>query len=89
MEGRSTALMTLNPREARTAAAVFERLFPADQHGPGAIEIGVLAYVDQALAGAYRDKVEAYRLGLAALDRAARRRYEACFPTARPINRTP
>ena len=79
MEGRSTALMALNPREAHTAAAVFERLFPADEHGPGAIEIGVLAYVDRALAGAYRDKAEAYRLGLAALDRAARQRCGACF----------
>ena len=79
MEGRSSALMSLNPREARTAAAVFERLFPADEHGPGAIEIGVLAYVDRALAGAYRDKAEAYRLGLAALDRAARLRCGACF----------
>ena len=37
-------------------------------------EIGVLTYLDRALAGAYRDKAEAYRLGLAALDLAARRR---------------
>lgn len=33
-------------------------------------EIGVAAYLDRALAGAYRDKAETYRLGLAALDRA-------------------
>ncbi len=79
MEGRSPALTTLNSHEARTAAAVFERLFPADEHGPGAIEIGALTYVDRALVGAYRDKVETYRLGLAALDRAARRRYGSLF----------
>src|SRR5215208_3225789 len=74
MERRTTSLLVLTPYEARTAAAVFDRLFPSDENGPGAIGIGVLAYLDRALAGAYRDKAEAYRLGLAALDLAARRR---------------
>jgi hypothetical protein len=55
------------------------RLFPADERGPGATEIGALAYVDRALAGAYHDKVEAYRVGLAALDSAARARHGARF----------
>ena len=64
------ALLALKPHQARTAAAVFERLFPADANGPGATEIGVLTYLDRALAGAYADQVETYRLGLAALDRA-------------------
>src|ERR687898_1937305 len=74
MEGQTPALLVLTPYEARTAAAAFERLFPADENGPGATGIGVLAYLDRALAGAYRDKAESYRLGLAALDLAARRR---------------
>src|SRR5215203_4576583 len=74
MERESAALITLNPTEARTAAALFERLFPADENGPGATGIGILTYVDRALSGAYRDRAEAYRLGLAALDHAARRR---------------
>ncbi|HZA90975.1 MAG TPA: gluconate 2-dehydrogenase subunit 3 family protein, partial [Solirubrobacterales bacterium] len=74
MEGQTPALLILTPYEARTAAAAFERLFPADENGPGATGIGVLAYLDRALAGAYRDKADAYRLGLAALDLAARRR---------------
>lgn len=68
------ALLTLNPYEARTAAAIFERLFPADEHGPGASALGVVDYVDRALAGAYRDSAEVYRVGLAAFDRAARER---------------
>src|SRR3712207_1086566 len=75
MEEKVPALLALNPHEARTAAALFERLFPADEHGPGATEIGVLTYVDRALAGPYKDKTETYRLGLAALDRAALNRY--------------
>jgi gluconate 2-dehydrogenase alpha chain len=75
VEEQRSALIVLNPREARTAAAIFERFFPADENGPGATEIGVLTYVDRALAGAYRDEAEPYRLGLAALDRVARLRY--------------
>ena len=68
-------MITLNAREARTAAAVFDTLFPADEHGPAASEIGVVDYLDRALAGAYADLAETYRLGLAALDRAARDRH--------------
>ncbi|HEX2181779.1 MAG TPA: GMC family oxidoreductase [Rubrobacteraceae bacterium] len=74
MEGQTPALLVLTPYEARVAAAVFERLFPADENGPGATGIGVVAYLDRSLSGAYRDRAEAYRLGLAALDLAARRR---------------
>ena len=72
-------MISLSPYEAWTAAAVFERLFPADEGGPGAGEIGVLAYLDRALAGADQGKAETYRLGLAALDLAARRRHAAPF----------
>src|SRR3954464_1429372 len=79
MERQTSALLVLTPYEARTATAVFERLFPSDENGPGAIEVGVLAYLDRALAGAYRDKAESYRLGLAALDLTARRRSSVPF----------
>jgi gluconate 2-dehydrogenase alpha chain len=75
----SSALVALSSYEARIAAAVFDRLFPRDEHGPGATAIGVVSYVDRALAGAYKDKAEAYRVGLAALDRAARERCGAPF----------
>ena len=85
MQRESAALITLNPAEARTAAAIFERLFPADENGPGAVEIGVLTYVDLALSGAYRDQAEAFRLGLAALDHAARERHGTLFADCDPI----
>ena len=78
------ATSSLSRYEARTAAAVFERLFPADEHGPGATGIGVLTYVDRALAGAYRDQADTYRLGLAAIDRAARERTGRTFADAGP-----
>jgi gluconate 2-dehydrogenase alpha chain len=81
---RPPAVTSLSPYEARTGAAVFERLFPADEHGPGATEIGVLTYLDRALAGAYADQAETYRLGLAAIDLAARRRHGRPFAACHP-----
>jgi len=50
-------LMYLNPEEARIVTGIFARMFPADEHGPGAPEIGVVEYLDNALAGPYRDHV--------------------------------
>ena len=54
---------------------IFERMFPADENRPGATEVDVINYVDKALAGPYSEKLEWYRLGLAALKRAAWQRY--------------
>ena len=65
------ALLSLSPHEARAATAIFERMFPADELGPGAAEIGVVVYLDRALAGPYRQHAEAYRVGLATLDQIA------------------
>jgi hypothetical protein len=87
LSGVATAepvLLTLNRDEARAAGALFERMFPADAGGPGATEIGVLAYLDRALAEAYREHRETYRLGLQALDRAARRRHGRSFADCAP-----
>ncbi len=75
----SEALLALTPYEARTASAIFERLFPADTHSPGATAIGVVSYLDRALAGAYHSQIETYRRALATFDRIARKRYNAPF----------
>src|SRR5918999_1403106 len=69
------ATTSLSRYEARTAAAVFERLFPADEHGPGAGAIGVLTY---------RDQAGTYRLGLAGLDLVARQRADRPFADCDP-----
>jgi len=43
--------------EARLVSAACERIFPADDSGPGAAEAGVVVYIDRQLAGPYgRDK---------------------------------
>ena len=69
----------INAHDSRTAAAVFECMFPAGEGRPGATEIGVLRYLQRALSGPYRDRVETYRLGLAAIDRVALARHGAPF----------
>ncbi len=71
--------LTLNPDAVRTATAIIARLFPADDDHPGASEIGVVTYVDRALASAYRADEEMYRLGLAAFDRCAHNAYSQPF----------
>src|SRR5690606_35610245 len=76
--------ITFNPREAQTAGAVFNCLFPADAYSPSAADIGVVAYVDQALAGACGNLVETYRLGLSAIDKASLRLYASHFADATP-----
>lgn len=57
----------MNEAELATLAAVAERILPADEHGPGARELGVLRYLQRALAREYAALVPQYRAGLAAL----------------------
>ena len=62
---------TLTAGEGATLEAVVARLIPADERGPGALEAGAATYIDRALAGPLAGSREAYRAGLAALDRYA------------------
>ena len=57
-----------NDDDAATVAAFTERLWPAAPGKPGATDMGVLNYIDLALAGAYADQQDFYRRGLAQLD---------------------
>ena len=50
---RPAPLIALNPYEARTATAILERMFPADENGPGATEAGVVGFIDRQLASKY------------------------------------
>jgi gluconate 2-dehydrogenase alpha chain len=75
----------LSLSEAATLDALFEQLFPADENGPGASSIGVLHYLDRALSGPYAPKLEAYRLGLYALDVECESRFGKRFVDANGI----
>jgi len=57
-----------NDQDAATITAFAERIWPAAPGRAGATEIGVLNYIDLALAGAYSDMQDFYRRGLAQLD---------------------
>ena len=57
-----------NDEDAATVAAFAERIWPAAPGRAGATAIGVLNYIDLALAGAYADMEDFYRRGLAQLD---------------------
>ncbi|MGH9783524.1 MAG: gluconate 2-dehydrogenase subunit 3 family protein, partial [Terriglobia bacterium] len=57
-----------NHDDAATVASFAERLMPGAPGKPGAREVGVLNYIDLALAGAYADLQDFYRRGLAQLD---------------------
>lgn len=65
-------LMSLTAQETEILAAMIDRLIPSDEMGPGALEAGALRFIDRALSEAESDQAEAYRAGLAALDRYSR-----------------
>jgi gluconate 2-dehydrogenase gamma chain len=65
-------LQALTATEADLLDAIVARLIPSDVNGPGAREANAVRYIDRALAGALSISREAYRVGLAALDRYAR-----------------
>jgi gluconate 2-dehydrogenase gamma chain len=65
-------LMNLTAQETEILSAFVDRLIPSDDMGPGAIEAGALRFIDRILSETEADSVEAYRTGLAALDRYSR-----------------
>ncbi|MFC5711816.1 gluconate 2-dehydrogenase subunit 3 family protein [Thalassorhabdus alkalitolerans] len=47
----------------RVLSAAFERIFPEDDLGPGAITLGVPYYIDKQLAGSYGQNAREYMQG--------------------------
>jgi gluconate 2-dehydrogenase gamma chain len=69
----------LTPSEARTLAAIADRIFPKTET-PGAVEIGALDYIAIALAGDYAALAPLYRQGLRAVNRLAQVKFAKRFP---------
>lgn len=65
--------------QARTVGAIAERIWPATDESAGAIEVGVVFYIDHALAGEYREFQGDYRNGIDAINALARSEYDASF----------
>lgn len=78
-ERSSIAYMFFNEDEARTVESIAERVFPADESGPGARDADVVIYIDRALAGYGKHLHRLYRRGVAALDRYAERQFGRGF----------
>jgi gluconate 2-dehydrogenase gamma chain len=84
--GAPSAPETLTGAELATLEAITGRLIPADASGPGAIEARAARYIDRALGGALAASREAYRSGLAALDRHAQTSKGAPFLKLSPAD---
>jgi gluconate 2-dehydrogenase gamma chain len=68
----------LTPAEGETLGAIADRIFPKTDT-PGAVEIGVLNYIDIALAGDYAPLVPLYRQGLRAVERFVQTKFAERF----------
>jgi gluconate 2-dehydrogenase gamma chain len=66
---RREPVENLTAGEAALLEAICARIIPTDNNGPGAREARAAHYIDRGLGGALKDQREAYRAGLAALER--------------------
>ena len=69
----------MTAHEADLLDRIAALLVPSDENGPGATEAMAVRYIDRALAGALQEQREAYRVGLAALERYAAKTRGAPF----------
>jgi hypothetical protein len=77
----------LSPAELKTLEAMIDRIVPADELGPGAVECGAAVYINRSLAGALAGEKAAFLEGLAALDASARAAHGAAFAELSPETR--
>jgi gluconate 2-dehydrogenase gamma chain len=77
-------LLNLTAAETEILAAIVDRLIPSDDLGPGALAAGALRFIDRALSEAESSSAEAYRAGIAALDRYCRYSRGAAFGELSP-----
>ena len=76
----------LTAAEADTLEAMCARIIPTDALGPGAREARAARYIDRALGGALAGSRDAYRAGLASLDRYARASRGSAFHELPPTD---
>lgn len=73
------AMQFFTPEEAATMAAIADGIWPPDDD-PGASEMGVVYYIDRALAGPYSLYQDVYRRLLRQVEEQAMARYGSAFP---------
>jgi hypothetical protein len=75
--------LTFDAAQRRTAAALCATIIPADEHSPGAAEVGVDHFIDEWVSAPYPRHAEDRALivdGLAWIDRESVRRFGKPFP---------
>jgi gluconate 2-dehydrogenase gamma chain len=72
-----TAESVFSSAQSRCLGAFVNRLVPTDESGPGAVECGVVEYMDRSLAGPLAGEKAAIASGLDAVDAFARATHEA------------
>ncbi|MFP3947958.1 MAG: gluconate 2-dehydrogenase subunit 3 family protein [Longimicrobiales bacterium] len=77
-------MVNLTAQETALLTAMVDRLIPSDEHGPGAVESGALQYIDRLLGAPLSEERDAYRTGLAGLDRYSRYSRGARFTELEP-----
>lgn len=68
----ATSAGALTSSELTTLKSVLDVLFPQDDLGPGAVQMGVHTYINAALAGSYKAMLPAYKSLLPMFDKAAK-----------------
>ena len=77
----------LSASQRRTLEAFVDRLIPADENGPGALECGVANYIDRALAGPLAAEKAAFLAGLGAADAFASSAHGAALADLTPAQK--
>lgn len=65
--------------QTKALSAFVDRLIPVDELGPGALDAGVMNYIDRALAGVYANRKAGLLEGLEALDAYSQRKNGSVF----------
>jgi gluconate 2-dehydrogenase gamma chain len=73
------AASVFSPEQKQLLEAFVDRLIPTDESGPGAVECGVVNYVDKALAGDLAGEKAAMLAGFASTDAFARSKHGMGF----------
>lgn len=69
----------LTPEQRKTTEMLVDRIIPADELGPGALECGAANYIDVQMAGYLAPQKDAWLAGLVALDAYAMQSQGAAF----------
>lgn len=74
-----TPFLFLTADEALTLSSICEQVIPADEYGPGAMQAGVVYYIDKQLHDVFISDQPAYRNGLRAISDTCRDLYSVPF----------